>query len=208
MISKSPKGGYSPFYFKKPLGSGDVEISDDVYLVKAEDAEKHIKPPELARIIITPSHAHLQPGKKQTFTAKGLDQFGRDFEMGKVEWAATGGEIPKTGVFEAGIGEGNFLVTAKSGKVSGEATVSIGKEEEEPKPLPLPEKMGRLTWSGEVPAQKWMNFYTKVLTRFVKGGDLKINVSFEASPKDGISDQQVEETKASLRELGLKDEMS
>ena len=53
-----------------------------------------------------------------------------------------------------------------------------------------------------------MNFYTKVLTRFVKAGDLKINVSFEALPKDGISDQQVEETKASLRELGLKDEVS
>jgi hypothetical protein len=128
-------------------------------------------------------------------------------QVGKVEWSATGGEIPKNGVFEAGKNEGNFLVTAKSGKVSGEATVSIGKEEEEPKPQPGPEKMGKLTWSGEVPAQKWMNFYTKVLTRFVKGGDLKINISFEAAPVGGISDQQVEETKASLRELGLKDEM-
>lgn len=204
-VGKSPKGGYFPFYFKKPLGSGDVEISDDVYLIKAEEAEKHIKPPELARIIITPSHAHLEPGKKQTFMAKGLDQFGRDFEVGKVEWSATGGEIPKDGVFEAGKDEGNFLVIAKSGKVSGEATVSIGKEEEEPKPLPLPEKMGRLAWSGEVPAQKWMNFYTKVLTRFVKAGNLKINVTFDTSAEAGISDQQIEETKASLRELGLED---
>jgi hypothetical protein len=51
-----------------------------------------------------------------------------------------------------------------------------------------------------------MNFYTKVVTRFVKCGDLKIKVSFEASPEGGISDQKVEETKASLQELGLKDE--
>ena len=136
--------------------------------------------------------------------AKGLDQFGRDLEVGKVEWSATGGEIKKNGVFEADKDEGNFLVTAKSGKVSGEATLSIGKEERK---LPIfPDKMGKLTWSGDVPAQKWMNFYTKVLTRFVKSGALKINVSFEASPEGGISDQQVEETKASLRELGLKDE--
>jgi hypothetical protein len=205
-VGKSPKGGYSPFYFKKPLSLENVEISDDVYLIKAEEAEKHIKPPELTRILVTPSQVHIQPGKKQTFTAKGLDQFGRDFEVGKVEWSGTGGEINKNGVFEASKDEGNFLVTAKSGKVLGEATVSIGKEEEKAKPPIVPEKMGKLIWSGEVPAQKWMNFYTKVLTRFVKGGDLKIKVSFEASPEGGISDQQVKETKASLRELGLKDE--
>ncbi len=205
-VGKFPKGGYSPFYFKKAISVESVEISDDVYLIKAEEAEKHVKPPELTRILINPSHAHIQPGKKQTFAAKGLDQFGRDFEIGKVEWSATGGEINKNGVFEAGKDEGNFLVTAKSGKILGEATVSIGKEEERPKPPVEPEKPGKLTWSGEVPAQKWMNFYTKVLTRFVKSGDLKINVSFEASPEGGISDQQVEETKASLRELGLKDE--
>jgi hypothetical protein len=125
-VGKSLKGGYFPFHFKKPLGSGDVEISDDVYLIKAKEAEKHVKPPELVRIIITPSHVHLQPGKKQTFTAKGLDQFGRDFEVGKVEWSATGSEINKIGVFDADKDEGNFLFTAKSGKVSGEATVSIG----------------------------------------------------------------------------------
>lgn len=205
-VGKSPKGGYSPFYFKKPLSLENVEISDDVYLIKAEEAEKHIKPPDLTRILVTPSSAHIQPAKKQTFTAKGLDQFGRDFELGKVEWSATGGDINKNGVFEAGKDEGNFLVTVKSGKVSGEASVSIGKDEEKPGPTVLPDKKGRLTWSGEVPAQKWMNFYTKVLTRFVKSGSLTVKVSFEASPEGGISNQQVEETKASLRELGLKDE--
>jgi hypothetical protein len=205
-VGKAPKGGYSPFYFKKPLNSGEVEISDDMFLIKAAEAEKHIKPAELTRIIIAPSQSYIQPGKKQTFTAKGIDQFGRDFETGKLEWSATGGEIGNNGVYKAGVDEGNFLVTAKSGKVSGDATVSIGKEEEKPGTKSSTEKTGKLTWSGEVPAQKWMNFYTKVLTRFVKGGDLKINVSFEASPKEGISDQQVEETKASLHELGLKDE--
>jgi len=52
-----------------------------------------------------------------------------------------------------------------------------------------------------------MNFYTKVLTRFVKTDNLKITVSFEASSKEGISEQQIEETKAALRELGLDDNL-
>ena len=207
-VGKSPKGGYSPFMFKKPLASVDVEISDDVFLIKADEAEKHIKPPELTRILITPPDTRVLPGKKQTFRAKGLDQFGRDFEIGKVEWSSTGGDIGKDGVFQAGKDEGNFIVTVKSGKVSGETTVLIGKEDIPSKPVPQPEKAGKFAWSGDVPPQKWMNFYTKVLTRFVKGGNLRINVSFEASPEGGVSDQQVEETKASLRELGLNDDSS
>jgi len=205
-VGKSPKGGYSPFYFRKSISSGDVEISDDAYIIQAEEAEKNIKPPELTRILVSPSQAFILPGKKQTFTAKGLDQFGRDFDAGKIEWVATGGQMTKDGVFQAGKDEGNFLVTAKAGKTSGEATVSIRKEESSLKP-PIAEKAGALTWSGGVPAQKWMNFYTKVLTRFVKGGNLKINVSFEATPEGGVSEQQAEETKASLRELGLEDEV-
>lgn len=205
-VGKSPKDVYSPFVFKKALSSADVEIAEDVYLIKAEEAEKHIKPPELTRILVSPSGVHIQPGKKQTFTAKGLDQFSRDYEIAKIEWSATGGQIAKDGVFQAGKDEGNFLVTAKSGKIAGEAPFSIGKAGEEPKPPTQPEKASSLAWSGEVPAQKWMNFYTKVLTRFVKTSNLKINVSFEASPDGGVSKQQTDETKASLRELGLNDD--
>jgi hypothetical protein len=204
-VGKSPKGGYEPFCFKKPLSAADVEISDDMFLIKADEAEKHIKPPELTGIIVAPSAVYVQPGKKQTFTARGLDQFGRDFTLIDLEWSATGGEIGKDGVYTSGNGEGNFLVTAKSGRIIGEATMSVAKEPEVRKPPPQPDKPGSLAWSGEVPAQKWMNFYTKVLTRFVKTGNLKISVSFDTSSGGGLSDQQIEETKAALRELGLDD---
>jgi Protein of unknown function (DUF499) len=64
-----------------------------------------------------------------------------------------------------------------------------------------------LKWTGEVTAQKWMNFYTKVLARFAAGKGLKLTVSVEASPEDGISNQRVEETKVALRELGLQDDV-
>ncbi len=48
----------------------------------------------------------------------------------------------------------------------------------------------------------------KVLTKLVSTGDLKLNVSVEAVPKEGVTDQQVEETKAALRGLGLEDDVS
>jgi hypothetical protein len=65
----------------------------------------------------------------------------------------------------------------------------------------------RLAWAGEVPAQKWMNFYTKVLSRFAVGGGLKLTVQVEVAPAGGVSEQKVEETKVALRELGLGDEL-
>jgi len=64
-------------------------------------------------------------------------------------------------------------------------------------------EQGRLHWAGQVPPQKWMNFYTKVLAKFVNAGDLTVTLSVSASPKGGVSPQQVEETKAALGELGL-----
>jgi hypothetical protein len=79
-----------------------------------------------------------------------------------------------------------------------------------PPPLPvvIPTKektFAGLRWSGEVSSQKWMNFYTKVLSRFATGTGLKITVSVEVAPKDGVSTQKLEETKVALRELGLDD---
>jgi len=66
---------------------------------------------------------------------------------------------------------------------------------------------GTLKWTGEVTPQKWMNFYTKVLSRFAAGKGLKLTVSVEASPENGVSSQKLEETKVALRELGLKDDV-
>ncbi len=60
-------------------------------------------------------------------------------------------------------------------------------------------------WAGEVPPQKWMNFYTKVLSKFAVGKGLKIRIGVEVSQEEGVSEQKVEETKIALRELGLDD---
>jgi hypothetical protein len=52
-----------------------------------------------------------------------------------------------------------------------------------------------------------MNFYTKVLSRFVTGSGPKLRVSVEVSPEGGVSKQKVDETRTALRELGLVDDV-
>jgi hypothetical protein len=64
-----------------------------------------------------------------------------------------------------------------------------------------------LCWSGEVPAQKWMNFYTKVLTKLGVGSGLKLTVKVEFNPDVGVSGHKRDEVRGALRELGLSDEL-
>ena len=61
----------------------------------------------------------------------------------------------------------------------------------------------KLTWTGDVPPQKWMNFYTKVLSKYATDKSLTLKVTFDANPEAGISKERADETKSALRELGL-----
>ena len=94
-----------------------MEISDDIFIIKAEEAKKHIEPPKLTTIVISPENVRIEPGKKQTFVAKGLDQHNRDIPIERIEWSATGGTIDDDGVLLAGGDEGNFVVKATGGKL-------------------------------------------------------------------------------------------
>jgi hypothetical protein len=81
-----------------------------------------------------------------------------------------------------------------------------------PKP-PEPKRTEQLTvstmaWTGEVPPQKWMNFYTKVLSKFAAARGLKLKLPVEVSPEGGLSKQKIDETKSALRELGLPDNIT
>jgi len=146
----------------------------------------------------------MEPGKKQTFMAKGLDQHGRDIDAGQVAWAATGGKIDREGVFQAGQDEGSFLVRATVEGVRGTASVMIAKVGPTPPIIKPPTKEPTsLSWEGQLPPQKWMNFYTKVLSKFAANKNLTLTVRFELNGDDPISPQKIEETKVALRELGL-----
>jgi len=205
-VGKTAKGPYEPFCYKETLDAADIEISEDLFVVTAEEAEKHIEPPQLTRILVSPSQAQIKPGVNQSFVAEGLDQFGGDYNVDSVTWSATGGEISSDGVYKAGDEEGNYLVSAHKSEVSGKAEINVAKEEKAPPPTPPPP--GTLRWSGEIPAQKWTNFYMKVLTKLVSDSELKLHLQIEAKPNAGLSDRLVEDTKAALRGLGLDDDVA
>jgi hypothetical protein len=69
--------------------------------------------------------------------------------------------------------------------------------------LPLGDGILGFQWTGQVSPQKWMNFYTKVLSRFATAGGLTLTVSIHVQPPGGVSMGKVDETKVALRELGL-----
>ena len=153
-VGKAPTGEYQPFYFHKALMTGDIEFSDEMFLIKKEVAEEHQK-----RAKAPAALAVAQPDELK--------------------------EVPTI----AAPVEQRPVVRGFPGK---------------------PEQLtfASLAWSGDVPPQKWMNFYTKVLSKFAAAKCLKLKVSVEVAPEGGISRQKLEETKASLRELGINDELT
>ena len=62
-------------------------------------------------------------------------------------------------------------------------------------------------WVGEVAPQKWMNFYTKVLARFATAQGLKLTLTVDVKPEDGVSKAKIEETKVALRDLGVAEDI-
>lgn len=65
-----------------------------------------------------------------------------------------------------------------------------------------------VAWRGEVPAQKWMNFYTRVLSKFATDGGLRITVEVQISPEGGVPAPKVQEARMALRELGFSDDLA
>ena len=66
-----------------------------------------------------------------------------------------------------------------------------------------PARLALLRWSGEVPPQKWTQFYMRILSRFATDPTLRLRVDFTVSPEIGIPEVTRSEIEAVLRELGL-----
>ncbi|MGC9455725.1 MAG: ATP-binding protein [Phycisphaerae bacterium] len=204
-------GTYKPFIFEQSIGAEDVEISEDMFIITQAEAKKHVEPPKLTRLEILPERPTIKPGQHATFQVKGFDQHERPMEVSEATWSAKGGEIDDKGGFKAGSEEGEYLVEADVGDVHAQTTVVISEKEAPPEAGPSEKRaaagIGGLRWQGEVPPQKWMNFYTKVLAKHATTGKLKLTVSFQIEPDDGLRPESLEETKALLRELGLDDDV-
>jgi hypothetical protein len=188
--------------FKTSLVEADVEISDDVFILKAEDAQKLLEPPRLAQLLVQPPQASMKPGQQQSFTCSARDQYGQHCATPSVVWKASGGTISDEGLLTAGETEGRFTVHATAQGIECIVEICVAKDELPPSPVP---HQHVIRWSGEIPPQKWMVFYTKILTRFVSTKELKLRVSFEVPAEGDQGAAKANETRTGLKELGLDD---
>jgi len=191
---------------KESLFDADVEISDDVFILKPDEAQKLREPPRVAHLVVRPEHVVVKVGDQASFSCTAIDQYGQPIGLGKVEWSATGGSVDSAGLFTAGEHGGAFTLKATADSNEALAEIRITTTDETPPPPPPGERYVR--WRGAVPPQKWMNFYTKVLSKYATMPDLKLEVSFEAKIDREQADAKTNDTKAALRELGLDDSVS
>lgn len=206
-VGTDSDGRFEPLHFGATLTEADVELSEDMFLLTADEARKHIEPPHLVRLQVSPSSLRTRPDEIAAFTAKGFDQHDRPFAVESLAWSASGGAIDQNGQFTVPSGEGRFVITASAEGLAATAQLDVVKEGSMAVPPPGPPTplATAVSWSGDVPPQKWMNFYTKVLSRFAATPGLKLQVSFELPARDGVSEAKIEETRTALRELGLSE---
>jgi Protein of unknown function (DUF499) len=205
--SKDAAGRLKLQKFKESLSEADVEISDDVFVLKAEEAQKLLEPPRLATLTVRPEHVVLKPSEQAAFTCTGLDQYGHPFAAPAVTWSASSGTVTPAGVYTAGTSGGLHTVRASAADREAIADVRVRTDEPQPvgdedEPALQPGKRV-LRWRGTVPPQKWMNFYVKVLTRFASSPDLKLEVAFEVPVDRDQAQSKADETRSGLKELGL-----
>jgi hypothetical protein len=161
-VAKTEAGGYDPFHFKAALFATDIEIADDVFVIRKEDAEAY------------------------------LQRKGEESAMPSAEPPVTtpspkppGGDTVYPPPYPPGPG------------------VKAGAE-----PPATPDTIPGFRWSGAIPPQKWMNFYTKVLTRFATAGGLELSLTVRVNPPSGVTKQDLEATRIALRELGVSEDLT
>lgn len=192
---------------KESLFEADVEISDDVFILKPDEAQKLREPPRIAHLLVRPEHVVVKVGDQASFSCSAIDQYGQPIGIGQVAWSAPGGSIAANGLFTAGDHGGAFTVKAAVDGNEAHAEVRVTTDDETPPPPPPPGER-YIRWRGPVPPQKWMNFYTKVLSKYATLPDMKLEVSFEAKVDREQADVKAAEAKSALRELGLNDDLT
>ena len=196
--------------FGEALSEHDVEISEDVVLLKAEDAQKLLEPPRLHRLAIHPEKIDLCPDEHATFTLKGSDQYGQPFPVASPLWSAPGCTVGQDGQVRVGETLGLYTVTARCAEAEAQAQIRVqAKKDDDDNDDDKPGRAKVLRWSGTVPYQKWMNFYTKVVSPFasVVGLRLRVEVQVPAEKEDQQAKAQLEKMRSALRDLNLDEEV-
>ena len=211
-VMKDSSGQLKLSHFNESLNDADVDIADDVFILKAEDAQKLLEPARLDRISVRPGDVVLKPGEQASFSCDGIDQYGQPFAVGSTKWSTTGSSITDDGLYEVDKDSsgGLFTVKAEAGGLESIAEIRVklpSKEDDDGGDDDQPPTSKSIHWHGEVPPQKWTNFYTKVLSRFASAEGLKLNVSFEVPAEGEQGKAKADEARSGLKELGLDDDV-
>jgi hypothetical protein len=204
--------------FGEALSEHEVEISDDIVILKAEDAQKLLEPPRLDRLVISPERVELSPNEHAGFTVKGFDQYGHHFAVENPSWSAPGCTVEPDGQIHVGESTGVFAVTARSGDTEAQAQIRVvaakpqathGGDSKEGKPgqEPIAKRTKVIRWSGSIPPQKWTTFYMKVVSPFAStpGLSLRVEVEMPADENDQQAKSQLDKIRNALNDLNLDD---
>jgi len=175
------EAGLNEGVFVVTANAGEVQGSGSISIVREGG-----RPPK--RIVISPQDANIGRNEIQTFAAKGFDEDGHEVPLIDIRWSAIGGTVDDNGVFLSGQEEGIFKVIATVGDANGLATIKVMKRNSH--------------WEGEIPHQKWTQFYNRILSKFAVRKGLKLAVAVDISD---ATKEEVEEMRTALRELGLGD---
>ena len=137
----------------------EVEIADDIFIFRKEDARapQGATAPRLLRI--SPSTPHLMPGGEVVFKAECTDQYGVPFDIDGAAWSAPEGADRLVRPAACG----RLPRCLRGDRQAGDWKLKLRL------PLrllllpPPPPGDRFVSWEGDVPAQKWTQFYMKVL---------------------------------------------
>ena len=206
--------------FGESLSELEVEISDDLFILRAQDAERLLEPPRLEKLLLQPGSVEVNPGEHVTFKVSGQDQYGQGFPVEYPTWSAPDCTVSGEGSFKASDTPGRYLVTVEVEGLQAEAKVQVRQPVaatpppsyhdysnigEQPKGGYAEKK---IQWSGAIPPRKWMNFYTKVISKLANSPGLTLRVSLEAPAEGESASAKIEDIKSALRELGLDEDVS
>lgn len=90
-VGKKGHGRYEPFVFKKPMQASDVEISDDVYIVTAEEAAKHVEPQKLTSIVLFPTRSAFSLARRFSSAPKAAISMGERWRFPRRHGRQTAG---------------------------------------------------------------------------------------------------------------------
>lgn len=205
--------------FGESLSELEVEISDDLFILRAQDAERLLEPPRLEKLLLQPGSVEVNPGEHVTFKVSGQDQYGQGFPVEYPTWSAPDCTVSGDGSFKASDTPGRYLVTVEVEGLQAEAKVQVRQPVaatpppsyndysnigEQPKGGYAEKK---IQWSGAIPPRKWMNFYTKVISKLANSPGLTLRVSLEAPAEGENASTKIEDIKIALRELGLGEDV-